>query len=94
MRAGASGGGEKPYDVCAVHQTSRQVAQIKLKYGYTSLQDGGHVTKLGNSLPRREEGGPETEGDADQEGGLPSFMAQLEVNSANWRCWEDNSVRA
>jgi hypothetical protein len=45
------------------------------KYGYTFLQDGGHVTKLGNSLPGGEEGGLETEGDTDQEGGISSFMA-------------------
>ena len=64
------------------------------EYGYTSLQNGDAVAKLGNTLPVGEEGRFAPESNADQEGGLPSFMAQLEVNSANWRCWEDNSVRA
>jgi hypothetical protein len=64
------------------------------KYGYTSLQDGGHVTNLGDSLPGREERRPETEGDYDQEGGFSNTMASLEVNTVIWRQWEDNGVQA
>lgn len=62
------------------------------KYGCTFLQDGSHLTKLGNHLPGGEEGRLQAEDDTDQEGGFSGFVARLEVNPE--RCWEDNSVRA
>ena len=57
------------------------------EYGYTSLQNGDAVAKLGNTLPGGEEGRFAPESNADQEGGLPGVMSSLDIDAANWQWW-------
>jgi len=56
---------------------------------YFSTERGGVDAKLGNSLPRGGGGGGfATQGNANQEGGLPGALAALEVvDAAIWRWW-------